>query len=134
MNMATETDVEREEREAQERLAASLTMPIPSPQSNAPHSLPSEMEALRDLLATVAQRVDQVARTSAEQFARMEATLNSMNATMDLARAMIAQSDQQIQTLVDLNGRVETVSAALVRVQANLTEIVVALLSPTPKG
>ncbi len=91
------------------------------------------MESLLDLMQTLVQRVDQVAKTSSEQFGRVESTLGSMEATMKLAREMIVAQDQQYHKMTDLVDRLETASVALVKVTANLTEIVAALLSPPPQ-
>lgn len=125
---------EQTQAEAMEqRLEAELMEPAPSPQVAPPSSNLSEMSAMRDLLGTLVQRVDQVARTSAEQFSRVESTLATMEATMQLAREMIGQMDDQYQKMTDLVERLETGLAALARVNANLTEIVAALLAPPPQ-
>lgn len=120
--------------EAEHQVAAELVQPAPLPQVAPPSSNLSEMTSLRDLMQVLAQRVDQVAKTSAEQFSRVEATLEQMNATMELARQLIVAQDQQYQAMTDLVQRQEIALAALVRVNSNLTEIVAALLAPPQKA
>jgi putative protein kinase ArgK-like GTPase of G3E family len=127
---------EREERERQEaatRLQASLTASPLAPHVPPSSPKPSELDGMRDLINVLVQRVDQVAKTSAEQFSRVQATMEETEATMELARDMIVQQDQQYQELTDLIKRLETGLAALTRVNANLTEIVAALLAPPPQ-
>lgn len=87
-----------------------------------------------DLLETLVLRVDQVAKTSAEQFSRVESTNEQMVATMQLAQVMIAQQDRlQTQVTSDID-RLETAVLALIKVNANLTELVAALIAPKQGG
>jgi cytolysin (calcineurin-like family phosphatase) len=126
---------EEEIQEAGERLRAALTEPVPvTPPLQAPSSRTSDASALMDLLETLVLRVDQVAKTSAEQFNRVESTNQEMNATMELAQEMIAQQDLLVESLASSVAQLGDATAALIKVNANLTQIVAALLAPVQKG
>ena len=126
--------------EAQRKLQAALLHPTdpPSPLSiptaPEPPSISYEAGAMLDLLETLVLRVDQVAKTSAEQFARVESTNAQMVATMELAQVMIAQMDRLQTQVTDGINRSETVTLALTKVNANLTELVAALVAPRQGG
>ena len=134
--METETDPTEAERveAAQQHLQAALIAAPPSVPIAPPSSNLSEMGSLHSLMQTLVQRVDQVAKTSAEQFGRVESTLSAMEATMKLAREMIVAQDKQYTEMTDLVDRLETISVAQAKIQANLSEIVAALLAPPQKG
>jgi len=118
--------------EAQRKLQATLTHPVdpPSPLSIPSAASPRSPEYVMDLLETVVLRVDQVAKTSAEQFSRVESTLEQMNATLELAQVMIAQQDQLQLQITDQIEQLQTALAATIKINANLTEIVAALVAP----
>lgn len=138
--MAQELDEEIEEQEeeihaAGERLRAALLEPTPAtPPLQAPPSTRSDSGGLMDLLETLVLRVDQVAKTSAEQFNRVESTNAEMNATMELAQEMIAQQDLLVESLASSVAQLGDATASLIKINANLTQIVAALLAPVQKG
>lgn len=129
-----EADLEEQEEEIQDaadRLGAALAAPVaPSPPLAPPSSRTSDASALTELLETLVLRVDQVAKTSAEQFARVESVNSQMIATMRLAQEMIAQQDLLAQAQQDQIDQLSEAVAALIKINANLTEIVAALLAP----
>lgn len=128
-NPQPDEEAERRIAQAQDNLEAKLLAPLPPLVTPAPaSSTPSEMEALRDLLGTVVQRVDQLARTLAEVFSRQSQVNDQALATMRLMQEMIARSDELQQTQGDQIDQLVTLVAATVKINANLSEIVAALL------
>jgi hypothetical protein len=128
-NPRPDEEAERRIAQAQDNLEAKLLAPLPPLVTPAPpSSTPSEMEALRDLLGTVVQRVDQLARTLAEVFSRQSQVNDQALATMRLMQEMIARSDELQQTQGDQIDQLVTLVAATVKINANLSEIVAALL------
>ncbi len=115
---------------AADKLTASLSVP-PQP---APEPLPSSQPSARDVTLETLQaqslRIDQMSKAMTEQAQRVEAAMGTVEATMQLAHLVIAQQDEQLTALAGLLERLETTAEALVRVQANLSEIVAALLGP----
>lgn len=133
-------DPETEQREQQtqeqaDRLQAALSVPLPHTTTlPALSSIPSDSESQTRLLNVLVQRVDQVAKIGMEQRARDEQVLQQMIETMKLAQIMIAQQDQQQREVAEQIDRLETTAAALVKVNANLSEIVAALLDNGQKA
>ena len=128
-NQQQDEAAERRIERAQEDLRAKLSEPLPPSPLPAPiSSLPSETEALQQLVGTVVTRVDQLARTMAEAYSRLSQLADQQIATMRLMQEMIARSDELQQTQGEQIDRTETVVAALVKINANLSEIVAALL------
>lgn len=129
-----EPETEATQRAA-DRLQATLLAPLPTtPTLPAPSSPLSEETASLALLQTVVMRTDQVAQASQEQWARVEAVLQQMVATMQLAQVMIAQQDRQQTQLTALMDRLEQAAAALIKVNSNLSEIIAALLQSDQGG
>lgn len=139
----TEEEIERARLElerAQHHLQASLTTPAPSPTTSENGSISSGLDTLTAhlqaqsaLLDTQNQRIDQLAKTLLQDHASTEKINSEMLQTMQLMQVMIAETDKQQATLVDLMERQETATAALVRVNANLSQIVAALVGPPPE-
>jgi hypothetical protein len=136
--MTEDEEQQRLAEEETERAQQHLNAELASPNGSAPIAPPSmnlsEMGAMKELLGTLVLRVDQVARTSAEQFSRQERVNSETEKTMLLAREMIAEMSRQYDEMTDLIERTETAMEALVKVNANLTEIVAALLAPPQKA
>lgn len=125
-------EVQEEILDEQQRLEAALTAPL-SPAVTPPPGRSetiSDLGALLDLMTVLVQRVDQVARTSSEQFSRVEQVLEQMVNTMRLAQLMIAQQDQQQIRLQDVLERLETAVAAQIKLNANMSEMIAALVAP----
>jgi hypothetical protein len=115
--------------QATDDLEASLLTPLPPSQIAAPRSsMPSEMEAIKDLVSTLVTRVDQLARTLGDVFSRNQQVTDQQLQTMRLEQELIARSDELQATQGDQIDRLETLVAALVKINANLSEIVAALL------
>lgn len=128
-NQQQDEAAERRIERAADVLQAKLSEPLPPSVMPAPaSSLPSEAEALKELVGTVVTRVDQLARTMAEAYSRLSQLAEQQIATMRLMQEMIARSDELQQTQGEQIDRTETVVAALVKINANLSEIVAALL------
>lgn len=125
-------ETEQEILDEQQRLEAALTAPL-SPAATPPPGRSetiSDLDALLDLMTVLVQRVDQVARTSSEQFSRVEQVLDQMINTMRLAQLMIAQQDQLQIRVQDVVERLETLAAAQVKLNANMSEMIAALVAP----
>lgn len=123
----------QEIQDEQQRLQAALTAPLPpstGPMQTVTSSATSERDALLALMTVLTQRVDQVAKTSAEQFSRVEQVIDQMVNTMRLAQLMIAQQDQQQLRLQDVLERLEVVVSAQVKLNANMSEMIAALVAP----
>lgn len=133
-NPSPEDEAERLQRE-QQLLEAKLLqpqnpLPMPAPRS----SIPSEVEALKSLLETVVIRVDQLARTMAEVFSQVHSVTEQQVATMRLEQEMIARTDELHTTLGEEIDKSQETTAALIKVSANLSEIVAALTDPDHKA
>lgn len=133
----TAADQEREAERQQERLTtaahqveAALTAPLEIPSVPQPSSKLSEMAQLVELLQLAVARVDQVVRFNQEQSARNAQVMQEMQATMQLCQEMIAQQDDQVERQRATGDKLELLGAALVKINANLSEIVAALLTP----
>jgi len=70
----------------------------------------------------------------AEAYSRLSQLADQQIATMRLMQEMIARSDELQQTQGEQIDRTETVVAALVKINANLSEIVAALLGKDNQG
>ncbi len=136
--MADETDQDQERLQAQaHRLAASMTEPVEAPdlpKARPLSSTQSESNAAKEVLNLVVQRVDQVARLNQEQWQRSEGTLKQMQETMRLAQVMIGQQDELQEAERETLLRLESAISSLVKVTANLTQIMAELLSPSQAG
>jgi len=111
------------------RLQAALLEPVPHSQPTPPiSSRLSEKENDLELLNTLVMRVDQIAKSNQEQQSSFAATQTQMVRTMQLAQEMIAQQDQLQTQATEQIDRLEVVVVALVRVVANLSEMVAALV------
>lgn len=139
----TEEEIAQEQADLarqQAHLQASLTTPVPSLTTSnhdstrsALSTLTAHLEAQSDLLRTQNERIDQLGKILLQDHASTAKINQEMLETMRLMQVMIAETDKQQATLVDLMERQETVTAALVRVNANLSEIVAALVGPPPE-
>lgn len=113
---------------AEERLEAALTDTTSSLMEVSPSLTVSEAQASKALLETLVLRVDQLAKVLDEQASRQERVNNETQATMQLAREMIVQTDVQYQKMLEVVDRMEVATEALVKVQANLSELIAALV------
>lgn len=125
---------ERLRREQQLLEAKLLETSPPSPTPAPRSSIPSEMEALKSLVETVVIRVDQLARTMAEVFSQVHSVSDQQVATMRLEQEMIARTDELHTTLGDEIDKMQESVAAVIKVNANLSEIVAALTDPDHKA
>lgn len=123
---------EQELRRQQTHLQAQTTQPH-TPQNSGNGSVPSEMRALLDLLEAQSARIETMGRTLQAESDRSAKLQTEQLETMRLMQLMIVEFDKKIVTMGDQVERLETIAAALVRVQANLSEIVAALVGPPPE-
>lgn len=118
---------------AAEHLETALTQPLPTTTLPQASSIPSERDAVLSLMELLTRRVEQVARASAEQWGRVDQVLEQMIATMRLAQVMIAEQDRQQREGQEQLNRMEAIMAAQIKINANLSQIVAALLDNNQK-